>query len=514
MKKRMFALLLALAMLALTGCSDWDTSELEDPLSDLTDYYEKKEPENPTLTSFTLPYFSNQTLDPITCSDGAQLTLGALLYEGLFALDENFNVQNVLAESYTYHADTFTYVIKLRSNVHFSDGSRLSAYDAADTLQRARSSERYKARLSHVKSVYAEDSDTLMLSLTNDNRCFTACLDIPIIKSGTENELIPLGTGAYCWCTDDGTYLGVNHRWWQEKNLPLERIELLDCRNTDTMVYSFYAHEVQLLELDLTGTNTTSVSGSGNYTEAGTTVMQYIGFNTAREPFKNTALRQAISQGIDRVGTINAYLLGHAKAAQFPLSPESSLYPADLETVYSPDYYASAMNTAGYKKGASRTVTMIVNEENAFKMSMAQEIAKNLSHYDLKVEVSVLPWDQYMYALRSGNFDMYYGEVRLTADWDISPLVMSGGSLNYGGYKNENTEKLLHAYLTATDDAARSKAMNMLCQNLSAQVPFVPVCFKNISVLLPSGAIESITPTFANPFYNMSAWKINLSHKK
>lgn len=514
MKKRMIALLLALSMLALTGCSDWDTNEFEDPLKDLTDYYEKKEEETPTLTSFTLPYFSNQTLDPITCSDGAQLTLGTLLYEGLFALDTQFCVQNVLAQSYSYDAADFTYTIKLRSNVLFSDGSRLSAYDVADTLQRARSSERYKARLSDVKYIDAENADTVSVSLAHDNRNFTARLDIPIVKSGTEHDLIPVGTGPYCQKTDDGTYLAAYSRWWQGKALPLQRIELLDCRNTDTMVYSFYAHEIQLLALDLTGTNSTSVSGSGNYTEAGTTVMQYIGFNTAREPFNNTALRQAVNLGIDRVGAIDAYLLGHAEAAQFPLSPQSTLYPTELETTYSPDYFASAMSTAGYRKGASRSVSMIVNEENAFKVSVAQEIAKSLSRYDLDVHVSVLPWEQYVGALQSGNFDLYYGEVKLTADWDISPLVVPGGSMNYGGYQNENTSKLLAAYLTAADDTQRVKAMDTLCRNLTAQVPFVPICFKNTSVLLPSGAVKDMTPTAANPFYNMPAWQVNLSNKK
>lgn len=514
MKRRIIALLLALSAFTLTGCSSWDTSELDDPLSDLTDYYEKKEVETPALTSFALPYFSNQTLDPITCSDGAQLTLGTLLYEGLFALDDHFQVQNVLAQSYSYDTSAFTYTIKIRSDVHFSDGSRLTAYDVADSLQRARSSERYKARMAEVKTLYAEDADTLSLSLTKNNHNFAACLDIPIVKSGTEDKSVPLGTGAYCWKTDDGTYLGINSRWWQEKSLPLERIELLDCRNTDTMVYSFYAREIQLLALDLTGTNTTSVSGSGNYTEAGTTAMQYIGFNTTREPFNNVALRQAVNLGIDREGTINAYLLGHAHAAQFPLSPLSTLYPNELETAYSPDYFTSAIAAAGYHKNTSREVTMIVNAENSFKVSMAQEIAKGLSRYDLKVNVSVLPWDQYMNALQRGDFDMYYGEVKLTADWDISSLILPNGSLNYGGYNNQNTTKLLNSYLTADDDAARTAAMEALCQNFTAQAPFLPICFKNISVLLPSGAVETITPTATNPFYNITAWQINWSAKK
>lgn len=510
MRKRMTALFLALLMLLLTGCSNWDTSELDDPLSDLTDYYSKDEEKTPVLTSFSLPYFSNQTLDPVTCPDGAHQTLGCLLYEGLVTLDPQFQVQNMLAQSYTYDAASFTYTVQIQSGVLFSDGTHLTAYDVADTLQRARSSERYRDRLSEVKEVYAQNSDTLCLTLNQDNRAFMARLDIPIVKSDTENDLVPIGTGAYCWSTDDGTHLCPNPHWWQHKSLPLERIELLDCRNTDTMVYSFYAQEVQLLSLDLTGTNTVSVSGSGNYTDAATTVMQYIGLNTTREPFNNAALRQALNLGIDRVGAINAYLLGHAKAAQYPVSADSALYPKDLETAFSPDYFASAMAAAGYNKGTEYTVTMLVNEENAFKVSMAQELAKELSRYDLKVTVSALPWDQYLRSLQNGSFDMYFGEVKLTADWDISPMVLPGGTLNYGRYSNENTTKLLSAFLSASGEAEQAKAMNALCQNLSAQAPILPVCFKTVSVLLPSGAVENVTPTAANPFYNVADWQVNL----
>ena len=511
MKKRTIALLLALLTLLLTGCSNWDTNEWDDPLRDLTDFYDKGEEKTPVLTSFSLPYFSNQTLDPVSCPDGAHQTLGALLYEGLITLDPQFQVQNTLAQGYTYDAATFTYTIQIQNGVLFSDGTHLSAYDAADTLQRARSSERYRDRLASVKEVYALNSDTLHLTLKQDNRAFMARLDIPIVKSGTENDLIPIGTGAYCWSTDDGAHLIPNPHWWQGKALPLNRIELLDCRNTDTMVYSFYAQEIQFLSLDLTGTNTVSVSGSGNYTDADTTVMQYIGLNTAREPFNNVALRQALNLGIDRVGAINAYLLGHAKAAQYPVSADSALYPKDLETAFSPDYFASAMTTAGYGKGEEHAVTMIVNEENTFKVSMAQELAKELSRYDLKVTVSALPWDRYLRALQTGSFDMYLGEVKLTADWDISPLVLPGGALNYGHYSNENTTKLLSDYLATSGDVEQAKAMSALCQNLSAQAPFLPICFKTSSVLLPSGAVENVIPTASNPFYNVSDWHVNLS---
>ncbi|MFQ9053693.1 MAG: hypothetical protein ACLR5H_11580 [Oscillospiraceae bacterium] len=90
MKKRIFAALLALCLTALTGC-DWSTADPEDIFGTLTDYYNvEQKKQDVKLTSFALPYLKGETADPITCPDGAMQTLGALLYEGLFALDGSF----------------------------------------------------------------------------------------------------------------------------------------------------------------------------------------------------------------------------------------------------------------------------------------------------------------------------------------------------------------------------------------------------------------------------------------
>ena len=52
---------------------------------------------------------------------------------------------------------------------------------------------------------------------------------------------------------------------------------------------------------------------------------------------------------------------------------------------------------------------------------------------DWTVTVEELPWEEYLAALESGEFDLYFGEVRLTANWDLSDLVGTGGAMNYGG---------------------------------------------------------------------------------
>ena len=118
---------------------------------------------------------------------------------------------------------------------------------------------------------------------------------------------------------------------------------------------------------------------------------------------------------MDRAGGVSAFLLGHGQTAQFPLSPSAVVYPKDLEETYSPDSYRSAMETAGYTSGEkSVSVTMLVNEENSFKVSMARKLASDLSQYDVKIDVKTLPYEDYLAALKAGDFDLYYGECKLT----------------------------------------------------------------------------------------------------
>ena len=433
MKKRIFAALLALCLTVLTGC-DW-SDNTDDIFGTLTDYYNvenKDKDKDVKLTSFALPYLKGETADPITCPDGAQLTLGTLLYEGLFALDGQFEAQPALAESYTYDASRYTYTITLRA-ASFSDGTSVTARDVVNALRRAQTSARYSGRLAEVSDIWVSNG-AVRISLTTDNRSFVSRLDIPIVKSGTESSTFPIGTGPYAYSGEGGAHLAKNASWWQGKPLPLDRIELTACKDTDSVSYAFYAREIQLLFCDLTGADTSNVYGSGDYTDAATSIMQYLCLNTRRAPFDNPAVRRAVTLGVDRAGCVSAFLLGHGMAAHFPLSPASDLYPKELETAYSPDGYASALEAAGLHTGKTRSLTLLVNQENSFKVSTAQKIAAGLSQYDLQVTVQALPNEEYLQALQNGDFDLCFCEVKLTADWDLRPLLQSYASLNFGGY--------------------------------------------------------------------------------
>lgn len=507
MKRRLRNLtVLLLSVLLLSGC--W---QADDPdAGGLTELLPEDEAEAAGEVSllpeqFSLPYMSGQTLDPVTCPDGMQQVVSSLVCEGLFRQGPDFEPEPWLCASYTADEAYLVYTFTLRPGVTFSDGTPLSGSHVKATLTRARTSTRYQARLADVVSISA-DENTVTITLSAPNSALPALLDIPIVKTGSEQDTLPIGTGPYFLSQENGSAsLVANQTWWQGGGHPVERISLVEAADQETVLYRFSSRDVQLITADLTGTATISVTGNIRYQDTATTSLQYLGCNVSRAPLNSAPFRRALSLGINRPYIVSAFLSGHGNAAQFPLSPVSPLYPHTLETSYSHDAYMAALTASNYTP--ERTLSLLVNAENSFKVSAAQYLAESFTSSGVPMEVRALPWEEYTAALASGDFDLYYGEVRLTADWDLSALLGTGGALNYTSWSNVPTDHLLSSYAGAADRAA---AMETLCAHLQVQAPILPLCFKSTSILLQSEVIEGLTPTVTEPFYNLSGCTIHL----
>lgn len=509
--KRLFVFLLALSAL-LAGCSGGDDTDI-DPSWEA--YRQEQEAPSPTPeeespaypAAFSLAYHQDLTLDPITCGDGVQQDVASLLYEPLFALDESFEPVPVLCEDYSWDESGLVCTLRIRQGVLFHDGSTLSAADVAASLRRAAASERYGYRLRQVTGITADRNGQVVLTLSAPNQGLISLLDIPIVKQGTESQQVPVGTGPYLFVTgSDGDHLQASGDWWQQKSLPVDTIPLVHAKDQDTATYLFSSHRVELLTLDPTESRLTASSRTAE-TERPTTTLQFIGFNTASEVFSAAEARRAFNGGLQREMLTSAFLSGHAQPVQFPIPASSPLYPADLEQTYSYEGTLSALRAAGYDTGETRSLTLLVNEENSFRLASAEYIADSLSLLDWEITVQALPWEEYLQALSTGAFDLYLGEVRLTADWDLTALVGTGGEMNYGGYTDVATDVLLQSFQSSADRAA---AARQLCQQLQNTAPIAPICFRSYTVLTHTGVVEGLSPTSDSTFSGLENWVIHL----
>ena len=502
--KKLCALFLALAM-SLSLCACWEEEEKTDDFWNEDVPLGEEIPQQTTrIGAFALPYLSNQTLDPVTCADGIQQTVGALLYEGLFALDETFAVQNVLCRDYTYDVAKRTYTFYLRENVTFSDGSLLSVTDVLAAYRRAAASERYAARFADVSSMHIANG-ALVVTLAKENRAFPALLDIPIVKSGSEKNLVPLGTGPYLFLTDnEGACLTRNGDWWRSESLPLERIALVPARDNSTASYLFSSYDTHLLVSELTATGSDGSFGESDVFDADSTTMLYLGFNTRHAPLSSSALRCAMSAAFDRDAIVSTLLSGHARSARFPIPQCAALYPDDLSTPAVS--YTQALSDARITDIRPVELTLLVNEEGSFKRSVAEHLCRQLSVGALTVTLRAVPWEEYSDALQSGDFDLYLGETRPTADWNADALIGTGGALNYGGYADAEMDRLLSAFLADENESTAQAYF----RHFASRAPIAPICFKSVSTQIPAGLAEGLTPTAQNPFYGFAHWTFHL----
>lgn len=67
------------------------------------------------------------TLDPYDANDTLSQAVAKSFYQGLFGLDKEMKLKNVLAESYTVSDDGLTYTVKLREGIKFQDGTDFNA---------------------------------------------------------------------------------------------------------------------------------------------------------------------------------------------------------------------------------------------------------------------------------------------------------------------------------------------------------------------------------------------------
>ena len=338
------------------------------------------------------------------------------------------------------------------------------------------------------------------------------------MPSGKETEGAPLGTGPYGLTGEgEGAALTARADWWRGEELPLDSIPLRAIQEADDLIHAFDTRDIALVATDLTGTNALGFSGSFDTVDYPTSTMLYVGFNVASGPCRDAVVRQALSRAFDRSSVATVLYARHAQAAAMPVSPASPLYQEDLaaELEYAPQAAEELLTQAGWTRSdgnwtAGRqtlSLTFLAPSDNPARTAAAEHLAAGLENLGISVTLDLLPWTDYLSALERGEFDLYLGEVRLTADFDLTALISSGGALNYGGYADEETLQRLDSFRAASGQG-RDLSARRLYQRLAEEPPFAVLCFKNWSVLTQWSRIEGMTPTQSNLFHQFEQWTL------
>ena len=169
-------------------------------------------------------------------------------------------------------------------------------------------------------------------------------------------------------------------------------------------------------------------------------------------------------------------------------------------------------------------VRFIVNNDSTAKVLAARHIAEQLNSMGITTTLYELSWDDYMTALETGDYDMYYGELRLTPDWDLSYLFEPRDQKtresdeknetftgrNYASCADTQYGELYAAYLAAAEPD-RAEAFAAVLKYVAESAAIVPICFERREVLTHRGVVTGVNATQYDVFHNFTEWTIDLT---
>jgi len=536
---RIFVILILMMTILLQGCwlpprphTQQPVAEPESP--EVVDPPAEDDPslnEQPRPGRFTLRYDPEFSMNPLIALNRDNIMLTTLIYETLFVLDENLLATPLLCEDWSSE-DFLIYTFEIMPDIEMHDGSFLTAEDVVYSLNQARNNQRsrYRNKLRSIESVTTEEELIVTITLNHPNARFIRLLDIPIIKNGSIESRVPPGTGPYIFVTPESMRLDRFTRYRHYQELPLSTIYLLECQDSDLTEF-FDNGILSLLWDDPAGAVDIRINRLHESHLYNTTALQYLGFNANSSALRNPDVRRAIGCAIDRQYIVDNIMTvprpGQTVAAPVAISPVFDKYDPEwerrgdplfemgllIETAGLVDYFEDSFLAIPDGTGGFRpfTIDFIVNIENSHKVAASHMIAESLIEFGFNVSVRELQWSDFMADLQSGNFDMFYGETQLGADFDFSPLLLPGeDNLNFGNTGNVAFRALIQSFLAADTPEEVSNAGDQLNLAITQTAPFIPILYKRYAIYSHMGAVTNAEPSQSGVFHNFHDWSIDL----
>lgn len=505
------ALIITLALLSLFGCdldSTQDTTTTKEDVSNVVD----------SPQELKLPFSKNDTLDPYRAKSILNQQISSLMFDSLFTVDSNYNAKGVIAEKYGYNELDITVTIK--KGIAFRDMTEITAQDIVYSFKQAKGSPNYSARLQEFSNAEAVGNYDVSFTLSNANPFAVSNLIFPIVKLGTVSgeidgadiQQVPIGSGRYILKHDnEGFFMKANPSRLVSYYTKTETLRLVNITDNEAMPYSLEIGTINFMFDDLSEGIYRRMNAST--VEVTLNNLVYIVFNKANYTLSDQNVRKAINKLIDREEIALSAFQGHAVSTQTPFNPNWSVVEGQSFDEQGANEEKSAIEVledAGYKSinstriryggNGSLSFNLIVNKENEFKCVAAESIAQQLGNANISITVEKLAREDYEKAVKSGKYDIYLGEIRLTPSMNLRPMLALNGAVSFG---IDTMSLVSDAY---TQFLSGSININEFMKVFNENLPFVPLCFRNGIAACSRSIITPLESSATDVYFSIDTW--------
>ena len=448
-------------------------------------------------------------LDPV---EREFMSLTDLMYEGLMYIDDNYEPQPCLAESYQVSTNGKTWYFYLRDDVTFHDGTPLTAHDVVATAQEIlRLAEEGKGRYSTLKyfinSIQASNNLTVVIETVNrPNHAFLYAMNFPVLKAGEVQAERPAGTGAYyldIFVPQDYMLLSAYNGWWQNKPEREQIMVTFHTTNRELISSYEYSRVDAVLTRAITAAQYRSGVTSFNISYRTTQLETLLMNNNARE-LQDVKVRQAIRYMINMNDIVDNVYYGMVTRTDTPLIPGTWTYLGDADNLheYNKQKAIALLDESGWIDGEDEDTIrekvidgkkanlhlrfyVYEEQENSVRVETANRIAEALLEVGVECNVETLTYTDVKARLKANNFDLCLAAFNMDTAPDPGFMLISGNTGNFGRYNNKEMDKL---FTTLRSNACLDK--NMYAQTLQQiqlrfweDCPFVCLYYRNGSIL-------------------------------
>ncbi|MBO4338581.1 MAG: hypothetical protein K5755_00530 [Clostridiales bacterium] len=467
-KNRVVAVLLVIAVLFLASCGN---KKQEAPTTAPSGVGVRDTDKEQNVLK--LPYSANDSLNPFYALSEVNSQLDAVLFQPLYRIDSNYNEVPVLAASGKVKGNLISVTL---IDAYFSDSSRITSEDVVYSFSKALESNAYSSLLYTIKSATVSDAQSLVFEMAGNNQFALSLLTFPIVKNMTAEsaDTVPVGSGPFV--ATDGKTLEKSS---VNTSAKINKIELVDISKAINEAYVLQTGDISFCFDSLNG-------GAYNKINAVTRSvllnnLVYLGFNGRERAFSDVNVRAAVACAVDIEKIVQNAYRGNAVATRIPFNPNWSK-SKDISASLNSASALSFLEKSGYNKlgydgirsdgETLLNIKILVNKDNSFRVDAAKMIADSLNDLGMRVSVDKVDFETYQKRIKSGDFDMYIGEIKLGADMNLDAFFFDGGLCSAGIDSDGETA------LAYNDVLSSNMTVEAFCAVFMRDIPFAPLCFR------------------------------------
>ncbi|MFP4466582.1 MAG: peptide-binding protein [Candidatus Goldiibacteriota bacterium] len=479
-------------------------------------------------------------LNPVLASDSSSSDITELIFNGLVKFDKNLKLTGDLAESWEIKDDGKLIVFHLKKGVKWHDGADFTAEDVKFTYEKYMDpgvKTAYRSLFEPVSRVVVKDDYTLEVYYEKPFAPALQYWGASIIPrhilhdkdfNSAEFNRNPVGTGPYVfkkWLTARQIELEANENYFDGKPYISRYIyRIIPDQSVQFMELASGSVDMMSLNSDLyfSRADTPEFKKKFNKFKIPAFTYVYIGYNNENPLFADKKVRQALSYAVNRKEIIKNVKLGLARPISGPFIPGSAFYNENVPYYrYDIEKAEKLLNEAGWRKNSSGMLekdgkpfefTLMTNQGNKERETIAAITQQQLSKLGIKVEIRVLAWSIFITEfINKRKFDAVVMGWSLTRDPDCYDIWHSSktkeGEFNFIAYSNPEVDRLCIEGREVYDPEKRAEIYRKIHSLISEDAPYT-FLYNPFALPAVHKRIHGIKPEPAGIGYNFTKWYI------